>query len=127
MLKKKIAYTDYDGNQREEEFRFNISKAELADMQMSVNGGLNKELELAIQTGNGPRIMQFFKDLIFKSYGVKSLDGKRFEKSEELSKEFTETEAYVNLFMELVTDEKAALAFLKGVMPPDLQDNITVK
>lgn len=122
MLKKTINYVDYDGNKREEEFYFNISKAELTDMQYSVNGGLNKELELAVQNMNGPRIMEFFKDLIFKAYGVKSLDGKRFEKSYEISKAFIETEAYVNLFMELVTDETAAIAFLKGVLPQDLQD-----
>ena len=127
MLKKTITYTDYDGNERTEDFYFNISKAELVEMQNSVNGGLNKELEIAVQSGDGPRIMQFFKDLIFKSYGVKSLDGKRFEKSEELTKAFTETEAYVNFFIELLSDEKAAQAFLKGVMPSDIQEIAAIK
>ena len=69
---------------------------------------------------DGPRILEIFKDLVNRSYGVKSPDGRRFMKSPELLREFTETEAYVNLFMELVTDAEAGKAFLRGVSPAEI-------
>lgn len=125
MLKKTITYTDYDGNERTEDFYFNISKAELTELQFSVKGGLKNILEKAVQEKDGPTIMQLSKEIVLKAYGVKSNDGRRFMKSEEITKEFAETEAYVNLFMELATDEKAAIAFAEGVMPKFDEANIT--
>lgn len=125
MLKKTITYTDYDGNKRTEDFYFNISKAELTELQFSVKGGLKNILEKAVQEKDGPTIMQLSKEIVLKAYGVKSNDGRRFMKSEEITKEFAETEAYVNLFMELATDEKAAIAFAEGVMPKFDEANIT--
>ena len=125
MLQKTITYTDYDGNERTEDFYFNISKAELTELQYSVKGGLKNILEKAVKEKDGPTIMQLSKEIVLKAYGVKSNDGRRFMKSEELTKEFAETEAYVNLFMELATDEKAAIAFAEGVMPKFDEANVT--
>lgn len=125
MLKKTITYTDYDGNERTEDFYFNISKAELTELQFSVKGGLKNILEKAVKEKDGPTIMQLSKEIVLKAYGVKSNDGRRFMKSEELTREFAETEAYVNLFMELATDEKAAIAFAEGVMPKFDEANVT--
>ena len=125
MLKKTITYTDYDGNERTEDFYFNISKAELTELQYSVKGGLKNILEKAVKEKDGPTKMQVSKEIVLKAYGVKSNDGRRFMKSEELTKEFSETEAYVNLFMELATDEKAAIAFAEGVMPKFDEANVT--
>lgn len=122
MLKKTITFIDYDGNERTEDFWFNISKAELAELEMSVKGGLKKVLEKAVQDQDGPKIMRVFKEIVLKAYGVKSNDGRRFMKSEELTREFAETEAYVDLFMELATDDKAAAVFMEGVMPK-LEEN----
>lgn len=118
MLAKTIKYRDYDGNEREEKFYFNLSKAELATMEMSVKGGLRKYLEKAVEDQDNTKIFSVFKDLVDKSYGVKSNDGREFHKSPEITKSFLETEAYVNLFMEIVSDEKAALAFFNGITPP---------
>lgn len=120
MLKKTITYTDYDGNERTEDFRFNLSKAEYVMFENSVIGGMSKEIERAMAMQNGPRILEIFKDLVDRSYGVKTPDGRRFMKSPELLQEFRETEAYVNLFMELVTDLEAGKAFLRGVSPSDM-------
>ena len=120
MLKKTITYTDYDGNERTEDFRFNLSKAEYVMFENSVIGGMSKEIERAMAMQNGPRILEIFKDLVDRSYGVKTADGRRFMKSPELLQEFRETEAYVNLFMELVTDPEAGKAFLRGVSPSDM-------
>lgn len=120
MFKKTITYTDYDGNERTEDFRFNLSKAEYVMFENSVIGGMSKEIERAMAMQNGPRILEIFKDLVDRSYGVKTADGRRFSKTPELLQEFRETEAYVNLFMELVTDPEAGKAFLRGVSPSDM-------
>ena len=97
MLKKTITYVDYDGNPRTEDFRFNLSKAEIAEMELSTSGGMEKMLQELVASKDGKRIMEVFKGIILKAYGEKSLDGKRFVKSAELSQAFEQTEAYLSL------------------------------
>ena len=117
MYKKSIKYVDYDGNEREEDFYFNINKAELAEMELSTSGGLEKMITRIINEKDNREIVKLFKQLITMSYGKKSDDGRRFIKSPELSKEFTETEAFSELFMELAGDADAAAAFVNGIVP----------
>lgn len=119
MYARKIKYTDYNGNEREETFYFNLSRAEVIQMELGVNGGLTKMLENMVETANGSGLSTFFNDIILKSYGEKSLDGKRFIKTKELSDAFSQTEAYSNLYTELVTDAGKASEFIKGIMPQE--------
>ena len=120
MLKKRIKYTDYDGNVREEDFYFNLSKAELTEMELSTLGGMEKRINRIVSAQDTRQIVEVFKDIILRSYGEKLLDGKRFIKNEELSTAFSQTEAYTELFMELATDDKAAAAFLTGIIPKEV-------
>lgn len=120
MLKKTIEYVDYDGNKRKEDFWFNLSKAEIMEMELLQDGGLEKLIKKIISTQNTPKLVELFKTLILKSYGEKSDDGRRFIKSPELTKEFTETEAYSQLFMELAVDADAAANFVNGIIPSDI-------
>lgn len=117
MLKKTITYTDYNGVERTEDFRFNLSKAELAEMEMSTSGGLTEMIERIVAAQDAPSIIKIFKDLILKAYGEKSPDGKRFIKSEELSTAFSQTEAYSQLFMELASNPDEAAKFINGIIP----------
>ena len=112
MLKKTITYTDYDGHERTEDYYFNLTKAEVMEMEMSTSGGLAGMIQRIVAAQDAPAIIKIFKELILKAYGVKSPDGKRFIKSEELSTEFSQTEAYSMLFMELSTDSDAASDFI---------------
>ena len=120
MLKKTVTYVDYNGVERTEDFYFNLSKAEVAEMEMSVEGGFSKMLEEIVKSKDNVRIMELFKQMVLKAYGEKSADGKRFVKSKELSEAFSQTEAYSEIFMELALDEKAAAAFVNGIMPANL-------
>jgi len=117
MLRKTIAFTDYDGVERTETFYFNLSKAEAMEMEMEVNGGLSKHLQTIVETQDSKQIVASFKELILKSYGQKSNDGKRFVKSQELRDEFAQTEAYSNLFMELAMHADKAAEFVNGIVP----------
>lgn len=123
MLKKTIPYTDFNGNERKEDFYFHLMESEIAEMELSTTGGFTESIQRIIQTQDVPEIIKQFKKIILKAYGVKSPDGKRFEKSEELSREFSQTNAYSKLFMELATDDKAAAEFLNGVVPEELQQD----
>ncbi len=120
MRKETIKYTDYEGVEREEDFYFNLNKAEVMEMQLSTDGTLTKLIEKIIAEKNVPKIVEIFKELILKSYGEKSLDGKRFIKSPELTEAFTQTEAYSELFIKLSTDADAASDFINGIIPRDL-------
>ena len=127
MLKKIITYTDYNGVERTEPFYFNLSKAELMEMELGVTGGMTEMLDKIIAAKDAPSLMKTFKEMIMKAYGVKSDDGKRLIKSEELSIAFTQTEAYSVLFMELITDDKAAADFVNGIIPNEIQTEVTAQ
>lgn len=122
MLKKTIKYEDYNGVKREENFYFNLSKAELTEMEFGTEGGYADMVEKIVKAMDQPAILRVFKDLILKSYGEKSADGKRFIKSPEISLAFSQTEAYNELFMELMSDTDAAIKFFNGILPnvPDV-------
>lgn len=122
MLKETITYEDYNGTQRTEDHYFNLTEAELMEMEMSMNGGLAEMIQRIVSAQDAPSIIKIFKEMILKSYGQKSLDGKRFIKSKELSEEFSQTEAYSQLFMKLATDADAAARFVNGIMPAKLAD-----
>ena len=127
MLKKIITYTDYNGVERTEPFYFNLSKAELMEMELGVTGGMTEMLDKIIAAKDAPSLMKTFKEMIMKAYGVKSDDGKRLIKSEELSIAFTQTEAYNVLFMELITDDKAAADFVNGIIPNEIQTEVAAQ
>ena len=120
MIKKTITYKDYNQVERTEDFYFNLSKAEVMEMEMSTSGGLAEMITRIVAAQDQPAIIKIFKDLILKAYGEKSPDGKRFIKSDELSIAFSQTEAYSQLFMELATDAEAASAFVNGIVPADM-------
>lgn len=117
MFAKTIKYTDYLGNAREETFLFNLSKAEVMEMELGTSGGISEMMRRLLETQDGPEISKIFKTLILKSYGERSPDGKHFFKSAEISENFRNTEAYSELFMELLQDKQALEDFMIGVMP----------
>lgn len=117
MLKKTITYTDYDGLERTEEFRFNLTKAEVIDMELTTAGTFSETMKRIIAEKDIIRIAKLFKELLLKSYGVKSDDGKRFIKSQELSEAFSQTEAYSDLYIELLSNPEEAAKFFAEVAP----------
>ena len=117
MLKKTITYTDFNGMERSEDFYFNLTKAEVMEMEMSTVGGLSEMIQRIIAAQDTPSIIKVFKDLVLKSYGEKSADGKRFIKTPEIAEAFSQTEAYSVLFMELATNADSAAAFVNGIIP----------
>lgn len=127
MLKKTVTYTDYNGNERTEDFYFNLTKAECVEMNLSTAGGLDAYLQKIIDTKDVPALITQFKDLVLKAYGEKSADGRRFMKDDEIRRAFAETEAYSVIFMELVADADAAAAFVNGIVPFNPEDHKPVE
>ncbi len=123
MYKKTIKYVDFNENEREEDFYFNITKQEAIEMQFSVNGGMDKLVERIQASQDIKEIIKIFKQIICKSYGEKSLDGKYFYKEDEngnpLVRKFMATNAFSALYMELGTNADSAAKFIKGVLPKD--------
>lgn len=120
MLKKAITYTDFNGEELTEDFYFNLTKAELIELEMGFDGGLSEGLKKIVASKDGNAIMQEFKRIILTSYGQRTDDGKRFVKNQTLRDEFESTEAYSVLFVEIVTDPDKAADFVRGIMPQDL-------
>lgn len=126
MRKETITYVDYNGTERTEDFYFNLTKAEIMEMEMGTTGGLAEMINRIVAAQDAPAIIKIFKDLVLKAYGEKSADGKRFIKSEELSTAFSQTGAYDQLFMKLATDSEAAANFVNGIVPP-AEKNANIK
>jgi hypothetical protein len=122
MLKKTITYTDFNGVPQVEDFYFNLNEAELAEKNLSTKGGLVKHLQEIAASEDGATIVNKFKEIILWSYGIKSDDGKRFIKNDEVREAFTQTNAYSVLFMELATNTDKASEFINGLVPSNLSD-----
>lgn len=125
MYKKTVTYEDYDGMERTETFYFNLTKAELTKFNASESGGLKAKLEQMIAVKDAKAIMETFESILEMAYGEKSLDGRKFMKSKEIFDEFKSTMAYDKIFMELVTDEKASMDFINGILPADISKAVS--
>lgn len=137
MITKEIKYVDFKGNERTEELCFNLTQTEMVEMGFDLPEDIRKEvgddpsniteetaMELLSKLGE-KGIMAFLKTVILKSYGIVSEDGRRFEKSEEISKEFSETIAFDNLMIELLSDDEKASGFINSLIPVDLSDKLS--
>ena len=135
MLKKTVNYEDFDGNKRTEDLYFNLTKLEATEFALDLPDEITDEvakegasaanMEAAtriVQKLGGKGIIDYIRKLVLKSYGIKSEDGKRFIKSEEISTEFSQTMAFDNLMMELLTDDNAASNFITAIIPSDLAE-----
>lgn len=127
MIKWPITYTDYNGETITEDFYFNLNKAEIIEMNLNANGAYTEYLQRIVDQRDGAKIAEEYRNLILRSYGEKSPDGKRFIKSKELTDAFLQTEAYSELYVQLATEEGAAAKFIEGVLPkveaqPPVQD-----
>ncbi len=120
MLKKTVTYKDYNDVERTEDFYFNLTKAELMEMELGIAGGLAESIEKIVAAQDSPAIIKIFKDLVLKAYGEKSADGRRFIKNDELREAFSQTEAYSIIFMDLALDADAAADFINGIVPSDI-------
>lgn len=124
MLKIPITYTDFDGDEVTEDVYFNLTKAELTEMELLSSGTLSDKLQAVAKKADPKEIMETFDWILGKAYGIRSADGKRFIKSAKAYAEFKETAAYSEIYMQLVTDAKAAANFINAVIPKDLADAV---
>lgn len=124
MLIKRIKYEDFNGEEREEDFYFNLTKTELVKWNLSTTGGLEQLMKRIVDTKDSTKLLEIFDEIISRAYGVRSDDGKRFIKSKELTEEFRETLAYDQLFMNFMQNPDDYVAFLKGIVPADIASDI---
>lgn len=126
MYKKTLTYSDYNGVERTEDFYFNLSQAEIAEKQMTTEGGYSAMLERIVKANNTPALFKEFKDLMLLAYGEKSDDGRRFMKIDpkdghRLADDFMQTEAFSMFLVELVTDSKVAAEFVRAIIPGKIE------
>lgn len=127
MIKKTVPYIDFNGNERTESFYFHYSQAEILEMELSTDGGFAERIQRIIDAKDQPSLIRVIKKFVLDAYGVKSDDGKRFIKNEEVRAAFEECPAYSIIFMELVQDDVAAAEFVKGVVPADFAEHVKPK
>lgn len=124
MIIKTVPYKDYNGNQVTEDFYFHFSEAELMEMQLGEHGGFNQRVQNIINASDQPALIKLVKQFVLDAYGVKSADGKRFMKNDELRTAFLENPAYSIIFMELARDDVKAAEFVNGVVPDHMKKDV---
>lgn len=124
MITKTVTYTDLNGNERTEKFYFHFYESEIMEMELSVEGGFADRIQKIIDAKDQPSLIRVVKKFVLDAYGVKSDDGKRFIKNDEVRDAFVQNPAYSKIFMELVLDDKVASEFVKGVVPAEMADRI---
>lgn len=117
MLKRTVTYTDYNGVERTEDFYFNLTRSELMEMHLTTEGGMDEKINSIIKAKSQRELEKLFKEILLKSYGKKSPDGRLFMKNDEIRAEFEASPVYDELYMKLFTDENAAADFVNGVIP----------
>lgn len=127
MIKKTIEYTDFDGNNRKEDFYFNLTKDELIQLGVKYPGGLEHKINRLVESEDAREIYDIFRTIILESYGEKSEDGRRFIKSEEMSTAFSQTNAFSELIMELVSDAEYSANFVENLLPKDLLETVRME
>lgn len=123
MIKWPMTSTNFNGEEITEDLYFNLTKAEIMEMELSVDGGFGEMMQRIVNAKDMPSMIKIFKELLLKSYGVKSPDGKRFIKNDALREEFSQTQAYSDLFIELSTNTDSAIKFVNGIVPQDMRPN----
>ena len=121
MYVKEMEYTDFNGVKRKEKFYFNLTKAEILDMELGKTGGLTEYIQKIIEAQDTPSIMALFKKLLLKSYGVKSEDGRRFIKNDQVREDFEQTQAFSDLYMLLALNDAEASKFVNAIIPEDMK------
>lgn len=118
MVTREVKYVDFDGNDRTEDLYFNLTRSEITEWNYEYDGGFVKYLEKIVKTESIRDLIKVVREFILKAYGEKSPDGRRFVKSDEISKSFYETNAYDVLFMSFVENPQTFTEFVKAVCPP---------
>ena len=124
MIKKTVTYKDLNGKERTETFYFHYFESEIMDMEMSEEGGLAERIQRIIDAKDQPSLLKVIKKFVIDAYGVKSDDGRRFDKSQEVKDTFVECPAFSKIYMELLTDDKAAAEFVNRVVPEDMKETL---
>ena len=124
MIKRTVTYEDYNGEKRTETFYFHYTEAEILDMEMSEEGSFAERIQRIIDAKDNTALMKLIKKFVIDAYGVKSDDGKRFMKNDEVKAAFLECPAYSDIFMDMVTDEDIAAEFVNGVIPNTMKDRV---
>lgn len=127
MLKKTIKFKDLEGNDLVEDFYFHLSKTELVELDLEMDGGLKGIIERIIKEQDNLKIFHLFKMIIRRSYGERHVDGRRFVKSEDLAVAFLQTDAWEQMFLGFLTDAEDGAKFIQGIVPVDLLENVPVQ
>lgn len=122
MITQSITYTDYFGRERTEEFAFNLTKTEL--VKLSTSDFKDNVEKISSSQANDAAVIDLLRTLILTSYGRISMDGSRFEKSEELRNEFEQSAAYDALFMDLAQHPDKLQAFFSNIVPADMKSEL---
>lgn len=124
MLRKEVEYKDFDGNDRKDVLWFHLNEVEITEMDLETSGGLVKYMESIIDKNDVNQLITIFKDLLIRSYGERSMDGKHFYKDDKIRNEFVSSAAYPVLYMEMVSDADKAVEFINGIVPSNIREQM---
>lgn len=119
MITREVTYTDYNGDEQTEKYYFDLTVPEMLELSFSSAGDIQSTLERLSNSRKVGEIFNIIQTLIFKSVGVKSDDGKRFVKNEEVLNDFKQSRGYESFLMKMMQDTDYASKFIEQLIPQD--------
>jgi hypothetical protein len=122
MHARTMTYTNFDDEEVTEVFHFNMSKSDIIRLEAEKKGGFSEYLKEMVKTEDTPTLLAQFERILLMSFGIKSPDGKHFDKSEEISARFKNHAAYDKLFWEIFNDQDKLAEFLIEIAPKETKE-----
>lgn len=124
MLKKTVTYTNFNDEVCTEDLYFNLTKAEIVELQWSKKEGLDVMLANMVKAKDTPELLSTLKTFVLKAYGIKTEDGRRFDKNDQIREDFKNSAVYSEVFTDLIETDEKAFEFILGVIPKDIADEV---
>ena len=118
MFIQHFKYVDFKGTEREEDVMFHYSTDEILSIMASKNEGFLEWMKKAASTNSTSELMPVFREVVLGAYGEISPDGRRFIKSKEMSKAFSETPMFTQLIESFFENTQNAVEFFNKVGAP---------
>lgn len=138
-----LTFEDFNGNTQTRDLHFHLSKTDLIKLAAAMDSDSRKDLADRLtqrakeDAKNGVTtdlsateivgIADMLDIIIMAAYGIKSEDGMRFDKSDEIREAFKASPMYSELFMSITQDQQSLNNFMNQVLPKDVRETLVAE
>ena len=111
MFTHTVEYVDFNGNSREEKLHFHLSLPEVTRIEAEIGKSLEDHIKELTTNNRLKDLLDFLEKMLLTAYGEKTEDGKSFRKNAEIRDMFEHSQAYAEIFEQVLTNHGLARKF----------------